>query len=271
MYSEWGSDPKVQSMSEAMQRRHAMLMCLRNTADLTELTDREIAHYLNISPKELHRTHAVFVEKGFITEGWDLPNWEARQEPSDPKAAERMREYRKRQAALRASVRHNAMPNGTPTAPRAQERESPREQSVGGKDAARPPVTPNEPTGTDPPSPHDPHHAAVEALVHEYGLDATWRAWLNRVLRSAPGEWVRDVVSKCQTRGRWDLDYAAAILERYRQQGGTDRDYGRQHRSGPVPLVKAPPEPEPPELPAGPEGDVFRAMWGDGSKGRADA
>ena len=64
VFAEWGSDPKVQSMSESLQRRLIMLWCLRCQADLTGLTEKEIALYLHISLPALEKTRAVFVGGG---------------------------------------------------------------------------------------------------------------------------------------------------------------------------------------------------------------
>ena len=95
MYSEWGTDPKVQSMSESMQRRLVMLFCLRCSDVTVTLCDDELAFHLRISPSELSKTKALFLSKGFIDEGWNLCNWEKRQYASDSSAS-RTRAYRER-------------------------------------------------------------------------------------------------------------------------------------------------------------------------------
>lgn len=83
MYSEFATDAKVQMMSEAMQRRYLMLMCLRCSNTLVTLHDEEIAFQLRISNEELAETKALFIKKGFIDAAWNLLNWEKRQFASD--------------------------------------------------------------------------------------------------------------------------------------------------------------------------------------------
>ena len=87
MYSEFANDPKVQSISEAMQRRLVMLLCLRSSNTLVTLHDDEIAFALRITEPELAETKALFVRKGFITDGWEIQNWDKRQFVSDSSAS----------------------------------------------------------------------------------------------------------------------------------------------------------------------------------------
>lgn len=83
MYSEFSHDPKVQTMSEAMQRRYCMIMCMRCSNDLVTLHETEIAFYLRISDQDLAETKALFIKKGFVDSEWNLLNWEKRQFSSD--------------------------------------------------------------------------------------------------------------------------------------------------------------------------------------------
>jgi hypothetical protein len=83
MYSEFSHDPKVQMMSESMQRRYVMLMCLRCSNDLVTLRETEVAFHLRISNDEMAETRALFIAKGFIDSDWNLLNWEKRQFASD--------------------------------------------------------------------------------------------------------------------------------------------------------------------------------------------
>jgi len=87
LYAEFATDPKVQMMSEAMQRRYIMLLCMRCSNSLVTLHDEEVAFQLRISAEELADTKALFIKKGFVTSSWDLPNWEKRQFTSDASAA----------------------------------------------------------------------------------------------------------------------------------------------------------------------------------------
>lgn len=87
MYGEFASDPKVQSMSEAMQRRLMMLLCLRCSNTLVTLQDDEIAFALRISDEELALTKTLFVRKNFINDEWEIMQWDKRQFVSDSSAA----------------------------------------------------------------------------------------------------------------------------------------------------------------------------------------
>jgi hypothetical protein len=86
LYSEFMNDPKVQMMTEAMQRRLVMLFCMRcNKGETFHETfhETEIAFVLRISETELAETKAIFLQKGFIDSGWNLKNWNKRQYISD--------------------------------------------------------------------------------------------------------------------------------------------------------------------------------------------
>jgi hypothetical protein len=91
LYSEFADDPKVQMMSEGMQRRLTMLMCSRCKGET--LRETEMAFHWRISAGELADTKAVFLENGFIDEKWNLLNWNRRQFISDS-STERVRRFR---------------------------------------------------------------------------------------------------------------------------------------------------------------------------------
>lgn len=93
LYSEFSHDPKVQMMSEAMQRRYVMLLCLRCSNALVTLHETEIAFHLRISAEDLAETKAVFEAKGFIDSDWNLLNWEKRQ-PSSDSSRDRVAKHR---------------------------------------------------------------------------------------------------------------------------------------------------------------------------------
>lgn len=120
MYSEFATDAKVQMMSEAMQRRYLMLMCLRCSNALVTLHDEEIAFQLRISDEELAETKALFIKKGFIDSAWNLLNWEKRQFASDS-SKERVAKHRalqkqKQEQASNADVTlHETKANGLDT------------------------------------------------------------------------------------------------------------------------------------------------------------
>ncbi len=105
-YSEFASDPKVQSMSESMQRRLVMLFCLRSTDTLQTLAEDDLAFALGISAAKLKKTKTNFVLRGFIDENWKLLNWDRRQfressegAPAALSDAERARRYRERKSS----------------------------------------------------------------------------------------------------------------------------------------------------------------------------
>ena len=83
LYSEFAHDPKVQMLSEAMQRRYVMLLCLRCSEVLETLHETEIAFQLRLSTDELEETKQLFISKNFIDKHWNLLNWDKRQFVSD--------------------------------------------------------------------------------------------------------------------------------------------------------------------------------------------
>jgi len=93
LYSEFAHDPKIQMLSEAMQRRYVMLMCLRCSETLETLHETEIAFQLRLSEAELIETKQLFVSKNFIDKQWNLLNWDKRQFVSDSSTM-RVRKYR---------------------------------------------------------------------------------------------------------------------------------------------------------------------------------
>lgn len=98
-YNEFADDPKVQMMSEAMQRRLAMLFCIQSKSGIETFpeTDREqlIAFTLRITIAELAETRALFLQKGFINPDFTLCNWKKRQYLSDS-STERVRKCREK-------------------------------------------------------------------------------------------------------------------------------------------------------------------------------
>jgi hypothetical protein len=93
LYSEFAHDPKIQMLSEAMQRRYVMLMCLRCSETLETLHETEIAFQLRLSEAELIETKQLFISKNFIDKHWNLLNWDKRQFVSDSSTM-RVRKYR---------------------------------------------------------------------------------------------------------------------------------------------------------------------------------
>ncbi|NMG71821.1 hypothetical protein [Parazoarcus communis] len=95
LYAEFATDPKVQMMSEADQRRFIMVLCLRCANDDVTLHDEEVAFQLRISDDEWARTKARFLQKGLIHDDNTPTAWERRQFISDS-SAERVRRHREK-------------------------------------------------------------------------------------------------------------------------------------------------------------------------------
>ena len=104
MYAEFANDPKVQMLSEAMQRRLIMLFCLRCSDVTVTASDEEIAFQLRISTAELEETKTLFISKGFVTKSWEIRNWDKRQFRSDS-SAERTRAYREKRRDVTVTSR----------------------------------------------------------------------------------------------------------------------------------------------------------------------
>ena len=83
-------------MSETLQRRFIMLLCLQNNNDLKKLTPDEIAFALRITPEELSETQKIFIKKGFIDDEFTILNWDKRQYISD-NSTQRVRKHRQKQ------------------------------------------------------------------------------------------------------------------------------------------------------------------------------
>jgi hypothetical protein len=104
MYSEFSHDPKVQMMSEAMQRRYVMVMCLRCSTSLVTLQETEIAFHLRVTDEQLAETKALFVSKNFIDNEWNVLNWDKRQFASDSSAARVSKHRAKKKEISNADV-----------------------------------------------------------------------------------------------------------------------------------------------------------------------
>ncbi len=120
MYHDFSTNPKVQSLPEALQRRYVMLLCLQCKGELDRITGRNgnsndsnagvtarngsvtarvIATALRVTEEEIMETKKVLIEFGLIDENWAIHNWEKRQYISDlkdPTNAARQQRYRER-------------------------------------------------------------------------------------------------------------------------------------------------------------------------------
>ena len=99
LYSEFAHDPKIQMLSEAMQRRYVMLLCLKCSEILETLHETEIAFQLRLSEHELQETKQLFVSKNFIDKQWKILNWDKRQFVSDS-STKRVAKHRQKKKQL---------------------------------------------------------------------------------------------------------------------------------------------------------------------------
>ena len=107
MYSEFATDPKIQSMHETLQRRFVIVLCLKCDGCLSQLSDEEVACAMRIGVDEIKDTKELFIKKGFIDENWNVLNWDKRQYKSDT-SAKRTRKWRDRQkkSVIASQERH---------------------------------------------------------------------------------------------------------------------------------------------------------------------
>jgi hypothetical protein len=116
LYSEFAFDPKMQTISETLQRRYIMLLCLKCHGDLPGLNDVQLSGALRISIEELHETHKILLSLGIITENYDIPKWSERQYISDHSSI-RVKKYRekKNETLLKRKCNGNVTPPDTDT------------------------------------------------------------------------------------------------------------------------------------------------------------
>ena len=116
LYSEFAFDPKMQTISETLQRRYIMLLCLKCHGDLPGLNDIQLSGALRISIDDLHETHKNLLSIGVITENYDIPKWSERQYLSDYSSL-RVKKYRekKHETLLKRKCNGNVTPPDTDT------------------------------------------------------------------------------------------------------------------------------------------------------------
>ncbi len=94
MYSRFATDPDVQMMSEAMQRRLVMLMCRHCDGHVTS-RDGELAFLWRVTDEDISVTKKLFLQNEFIDDQWNLSNWAELQFLSDSSKT-RTKRYRER-------------------------------------------------------------------------------------------------------------------------------------------------------------------------------
>lgn len=173
MYGEFATDPKVQMMSEAMQRRLVMLFCLEcsNGIETFHVTERatSIAFALRVSDEVLAETKVVFLAKGFINDDWTLRNWSTRQYESDSSTA--------RVKAWRDKKKQQAQQDETLQKRSGNAPEQNRTDTEQNKNPLNPPAAENEKPDADPKPPADPKPKRKSRLPEPFNLTGDMRKW----------------------------------------------------------------------------------------------
>lgn len=207
LYAEFAFDPKVQSLCESKQRRLVMIFCLTANGDLPGLTSEELCLALRISPRELEETKRVFIQKGFIDDAWSLRNWEKRQNPADPTAAERMRRYR--------NAHRNVARNGDVTVTGVTESvtrrvEKSREEERRGEE--NPPLPPSSSLG--------PEYTELGEYAIRLGSDVSWGTWVSRMgIAGHSASDIRAALDESAGAGKLAQPYVAKKLQGWAVEG----------------------------------------------------
>jgi hypothetical protein len=94
LYDEFAWDPKVQGLTEVLQRRWVMLLCLRSIDDTCSSSDMDVALAMRITISEAQKTKLAFANRGFLEgDTWGVRHWEERQY-DESESARRMRKLR---------------------------------------------------------------------------------------------------------------------------------------------------------------------------------
>lgn len=110
MAADFAYNPKIQTMSEEMQRRLVMLYCLHcsgflgnnetqcNVTSNVSCNNDHVSFALRVTKEALHETKKLFIELGFMDENWQLTNWQDEQKKTEKTAAstDRVRRYREK-------------------------------------------------------------------------------------------------------------------------------------------------------------------------------
>lgn len=97
LYSEFAHDSKIQVLTETLQRRYVMLLCLMCSEQYENRPNDEIALSLRVTLEEWEFTKNEFIKRGLLHDDGKINGWEKRQYISDlkdPTAAERQKRYR---------------------------------------------------------------------------------------------------------------------------------------------------------------------------------
>jgi hypothetical protein len=152
LYHEFSTDPKVQMLSEADQRRYVMILCLRCCNGIETLQDEEVAFQLRISIEEWYETKQRLMQRGLVDDVCHPTAWDKRQFSSDSSTARVAKHRDKKKKAC----------NVTET----------------------PPDTDTD-TDTEEENPPNPPGGNGARDVHDDGFDAFWHAYPRKVAKSA--------------------------------------------------------------------------------------
>ena len=92
MYREWAHDLKFQALSETLQRRYIMVLCMQAEDLFEPANDDEVACYLRITLAEWKETETYFLKKKILDKPRSIHGWSKRQYLDTTN--ERMRVYR---------------------------------------------------------------------------------------------------------------------------------------------------------------------------------
>lgn len=130
LYAEFATDPKVQMLSEADQRRFIMLLCMRCSNGDVTLHDEEVAFQLRVTDTEWGETKRRLITKNLIDDDNKPMAWEKRQRASDT-SAERVAKHRaaKKQACNAAvTLQQRQVETETETENKDQKNKTPRDK-----------------------------------------------------------------------------------------------------------------------------------------------
>jgi hypothetical protein len=135
LYTEFASDPKTQMLSEVLQRRFVMILCLTGSRLVPTSDDAAIAFAMRIGGDELASTKRSLVDAGLIRSDWLPVAWSRRQFHSDHSGAERKRQQRSRD---RQRDRHVEVTAGSHDSPGLEGEERRGEQNRSRGEGANP-------------------------------------------------------------------------------------------------------------------------------------
>jgi hypothetical protein len=219
LYHEFATDPKVQMMPEAMQRRLVMLFCLQSDGSLEDMDDETLAFALHIDAAELKKTKELFVKKGFIEkDSWQPRNWDKRQRVSDD-VYERVKRYRERNGrSSNVSVTLRKLKSGGA-------------RNVSGNVSVSPSVSESE-SGGSPEGENSRTFSADESrvanLAVELGCDFSWGIWASRQFTMGISPAVLEAaLHEAVNCGKLSQPYVGKIAARFKRDGIPKATYGK--------------------------------------------